>query len=144
MGFQFDKEYCISAFKTLLGADSTTGQYEEVQRVLCGLLDEIGVPYRLTRKGGVIADAGGEGNALAVTAHLDDIGLMVRHVNADGTLNVCPVGGLHAFYAVMENVRVYALNGKVYTGTANSHGYERTHIDGLENTFKLLMQYITG
>jgi putative aminopeptidase FrvX len=42
---------------------------------------------------------------------------MVRHVNADGTLNVCPVGGLHAFYAVMENVRVYAMNGKVYTGT---------------------------
>ncbi|MBQ6021830.1 MAG: hypothetical protein IJL25_02745 [Clostridia bacterium] len=51
----------------------------------------------------MIADAGGEGDALAVTAHLDDIGLMVRHVNADGT-----------------------------------------HIDGLENTFKLLMQYITG
>ena len=117
MGFQFDKEYCISAFRALLGADSTTGQYEEVQRVLCGLLDEIGVPYTLTHKGGVIADAGGEGNALAVTAHLDDIGLMVRHVNADGTLNVCPVGGLHEFYAVMENVRVYALNGAVYTGT---------------------------
>ena len=112
----FNKDYCISAFKTLLGADSTTGQYREVQKALCGLLDGMGVPYTLTHKGGVIADAGGEGNALAVTAHLDDIGLMVRHVNADGTLNVCPVGGLLPFYAVMENVRVYAWNGAVYTG----------------------------
>jgi putative aminopeptidase FrvX len=27
-------------------------------------------------------------------------------------------------------------------GTANSHGYERTHIDGVRNTYKLLMAYI--
>ena len=27
-------------------------------------------------------------------------------------------------------------------GTANSHGYERTHIDGLKNTYKLLMAYM--
>ena len=29
-------------------------------------------------------------------------------------------------------------------GTANSHGYERTHIDGLRNTFDLAMAYIAG
>ena len=28
-------------------------------------------------------------------------------------------------------------------GTANSHGYERTHIDGLRNTYELTMAYIT-
>ena len=27
-------------------------------------------------------------------------------------------------------------------GTANSHGYERTHIDGLKNTYQLLMAYL--
>ena len=29
-------------------------------------------------------------------------------------------------------------------GTANSHGYERTHIDGLRNTYQLIMAYILG
>ena len=29
-------------------------------------------------------------------------------------------------------------------GTANSHGYERTHIDGLKNTFDLLTSYMLG
>ena len=29
-------------------------------------------------------------------------------------------------------------------GTANSHGYERTHIDGLRNTYLLLMEYISS
>ncbi|MBR3016827.1 MAG: hypothetical protein IKH57_07105 [Clostridia bacterium] len=28
-------------------------------------------------------------------------------------------------------------------GTSNSHGYERTHIDGLRNTYALTMAYIT-
>ena len=27
-------------------------------------------------------------------------------------------------------------------GTANSHGYERTHVDGLKNTYNLLMAYL--
>ena len=42
---------------------------------------------------------------------------MVRHINGDGTLNVCSVGGLYPFYCVTENVRVYTGEGKVYTGT---------------------------
>ena len=27
-------------------------------------------------------------------------------------------------------------------GTANSHGYERTHVDGLKNTYDLLAAYM--
>ena len=85
---KFNSDRCIEYFQKLLAADSTTGQYEEIQKLLCSMLDEMGYAYQVLRKGGVIADLGGEGNALAVTAHLDDIGLMVRHINADGTLNV--------------------------------------------------------
>ncbi len=113
----FDEQYCLNTFEKLLSEDSTTGFYEESQRQLCGLLEEMGFSYQTIRKGGVIADLGGEGNALCITAHLDDIGLMVRHLNADGTLNVCPVGGLYPFYCMMENVRVHTREGKVYTGT---------------------------
>ena len=81
------------------------------------MLDELGFSYHRLHKGGVIADLGGEGDALAVTAHVDDIGLMVRHLNADGTLNVCPVGGLYPFYCVTENVFIHTRDGAVYTGT---------------------------
>ncbi|MBP5255406.1 MAG: M42 family metallopeptidase [Lachnospiraceae bacterium] len=113
----FNEAGCLEDFRKLLAVDSTTGQYEALQDLLCGMLDSMGYPYRVTRKGGVIADLGGEGHPLVVTAHLDDIGLMVRHVNADGTLKVCPVGGLYPFYCVTENVRVYTRGGAVYTGT---------------------------
>ena len=117
MKYGFDKDYCINTFRTLLGTDSTTGQYQEIQDLVCGMLDEMGYEYSTLRKGGITADLGGEGNALAVTVHLDDIGLMVRHINADGTLNVCPVGGLYPFYCMGENVRIYSRDGQVFTGT---------------------------
>lgn len=113
----FDESYCLDVFERLLACDSTTGQYEEVEAVTAAILDELGYGHESLRKGGLIADMGGEGDALVVTAHLDDIGLMVRHVNADGTLNVCPVGGLYPFYCVTENVRIHTRAGRVYTGT---------------------------
>ena len=115
--YRFDEKYCISTFERLLDVDSTTGQYEQIQQLLCQILEELDYPYQVTHKGGVIADLGGEEDALVVTVHLDDIGLMVRHINADGTLNVCSVGGLYPFYCVTENVRVYTRDGGVYTGS---------------------------
>ena len=113
----FDEGYCLETFRRLLEVDSTTGQYEEIQKLLCTILEELGYSYTLIRKGGVIVCLGGEGDPLCLTAHVDDIGLMVRHINGDGTLNVCPVGGLYPFYCVAENVRIYTREGKVFTGT---------------------------
>ena len=115
--YKFDEKYCIDVFKRLLEVDSTTGQYEQIQKLICKILTEEGFEYTTLRKGGVIAKLGGKKDPIAVTAHLDDIGLMVRHINADGTLNVCPVGGLYPFYCVTENVTIHTSNNKKYTGT---------------------------
>ena len=113
----FDEKYTLDTFEKLVNCDSTTGKCDDIEKLVCSLLDELATPYEVIHKGGVIADLGGEGDPLVVTAHLDDIGLMVRHINADGTLKVVPVGGLYPFYCVTENVRVYTRDGKVYTGT---------------------------
>ena len=113
----FDQTYCLETFERLLAVDSTTGWYEDIQDLTCALLDELGYNYELVHKGGVVASIGGEGDPLVVTSHLDDIGLMVRHINADGTLNVCPVGGLYPFYCVTENVRIHTRDDRTFTGT---------------------------
>lgn len=101
----------------MLAIDSTTGMFRQIQEYLVEEVSRLGFPVTVSHKGGVIADLGGEGNTLVVAAHVDDIGLMVRHINADGTLNVCRIGGLYPVYSVTENVRVYTRDGKVYTGT---------------------------
>ena len=113
----FQVNRCLETFQELLGIDSTTGQYQAIEEWTAERIRSLGYTPVRTHKGGVLADLGGEGDPLVVTAHLDDIGLMVRHINGDGTLNVCPVGGLYPFYCVTENVRVYTGEGKVFTGT---------------------------
>lgn len=155
----FDRTYFLEQFKNLLKIDSTTGQQSSIQDYVANEMQALGCKVSFCRKGGVIGELGGEGSPLVVAAHLDDIGLMVRHINADGTLNVCPVGGLYPFYCVTENVRVYTphygtdddvslvagydiRHAAIGPGTANSHGYERTHMDGLENTYRLLLAYL--
>lgn len=115
--YEFDEKYCIEQFKKLLNIDSTTSQFREIQNYVIEECKRLGFSYYETHKGGVIADLGGEGNDLVITAHLDDIGLMVRSINADGTLNLCSVGGLYPVYCITENVRVYTRDGKVYTGS---------------------------
>ncbi len=115
--FAFDENYCLEQFRRLLAIDSTTSQFRAIQDYIVEEIGRLGYRADVTHKGGVIADLGGEGSPLVVSAHLDDIGLMVRHINSDGTLNVCPVGGLYPLYCLEENVRVYTREGKVFTGT---------------------------
>lgn len=114
---KFDEKYVLEQFENLLAIDSTTGQFRDVQNYIVKIAKKMGFKYFETHKGGVIVDLGGKGNDLVLTAHLDDIGLMVRRINTDGTLNVCPVGGLYPFYCVTENVKVYTRDNKVYSGT---------------------------
>lgn len=115
--FTLDEQVFLERFQALLAIDSTTGHCRAIEDYLAREIEKLGFGVIRPHKGGVIADLGGEGDTLCLTAHVDDIGLMVRRINADGTLNVCPVGGLHPFYAVMENVRVHTRDGKVYTGS---------------------------
>lgn len=113
-----NEEYFTEQLKTLLGIDSTTGYFRPIQNYIEEEMARLGYSYEETHKGGVYAAMGTElGNTLLVTAHVDDIGLVVRHVNDNGTLQVEKVGGLHPESALTENVRVYTRKGKVYSGS---------------------------
>lgn len=111
-----EKEF-LKEFQNLLAIDSTTGQFREIQNYLVKKIEELGFEAVTTRKGGVIACLGGTGDPLVVTAHVDDIGLMVRHIKPDGTVMICPVGGLSAESVLGENIRLHTRDGKIITGT---------------------------
>ncbi|MDR0896413.1 MAG: M20/M25/M40 family metallo-hydrolase [Oscillospiraceae bacterium] len=111
------RDYMLEQLKNLLAIDSTTGDYAAMQRYLSEESARLGYAPRLLRKGGVQVDLGGAGDGLVIAAHADDIGLMVRAINADGTLRVCNVGGLYPFQCEWANVRVYTRAGRIYTGT---------------------------
>ncbi len=110
-----EKRY-LKELEKELSIDSVTGQYHELQDYLLKEAEKLGFKTQTMHKGGLIIDAGGKGDPLMVTAHGDTIGMMVRHINPDGTIKVCKVGGLYAYHAERENVRVHTADGRVYTG----------------------------
>ena len=113
---KFDEKYFIKTLKELLGIDSVTGQYHELQDYLVKEAESFGFKTQTLKKGGVLIDLGGKGEGRVISAHGDTIGLMVRHINSDGTIKVCPVGGLHAHNSDSENIRIHTRSGKVITG----------------------------
>ena len=113
---KMDEGSFLREFQDLLKIDSTTGQFRKIHNYIVKKIKNLGYECVETRKGGALALLGGEGEPLVITAHLDDIGLMVRHIKKDGTLMVCPVGGLHAESVLGENIRLHTREGKVITG----------------------------
>ena len=116
MSFEMNEERYLKEFEKELSIDSVTGQYRELQDYLSEEVRKLGFEAHALNKGGIIVEAGGEGNPLLITAHGDTIGLMVRHINSDGTIKVCKVGGLYAYHTERENVRIHTRSGKIYTG----------------------------
>jgi putative aminopeptidase FrvX len=110
-------ETIMRYLEKLLSIDSTTGMFEQKDRYLMDFAKERGIQATALNKGGVRFDFPGEENPVCMSAHADEIGLMVRWINPDGTLRLERIGGLHEFYAIDWNCRVYARNGNIYTGT---------------------------
>lgn len=106
----------LTYLEELLNIDSTTGFFREADEYVLEEAKKLGFSARQLNKGGVQVELGGEGNPVVIAAHLDTIGLMVRSLRDDGSINVVNIGGLHPNAALDANVRLYARGGKVYTG----------------------------
>jgi putative aminopeptidase FrvX len=87
--------------------------------------------YPVKIKGDVVITALSrqEEKTVATSAHVDTLGLMVRSINGDGTLNVTRIGGPQIATLDGEYCKIQTRFGKTYTGTilcnsASSHVYE--------------------
>ena len=127
----FDINYFKEVAKQIFNVDSPSGYSKNVNNLLISLLNELGYEASLTNKGNVFLKVLGESNEkmIATSAHVDTLGLMVRSINGDGTLNVTRVGGPQLATLDGEYCKIQTRFGKTYTGTilcnsASSHVYE--------------------
>ena len=112
-------EYAWEKTETLLSIDSPSGYTEKAANWVKGAFEHLGFPAKITTKGGVIADLGGENteDALLLEAHADTLGGMVAEIKGNGRLRLTALGGMNAYNAEAENVWVYTRSGKVIDGT---------------------------
>ena len=113
------KEYMISALKELLDVDSPTGFSKAVNEKLSLMLATLGYDCVLSNKRFVKVSVKGKSDCkkLAISAHVDTLGALVKRIDGDGKIRFSKLGGpiLPTFDG--EYCRIYADGGKVYTGT---------------------------
>ncbi len=126
--FIFDKEFFMDRYYAdyaaqkaveLLSIDSPSGFTDKAAEWVKNEFASLGFDAKITTKGGVRVDLGGEdsSDALLLEAHTDTLGGMVAEIKGNGRLKLTNLGGMRAENAETENCRVYTRDGKVYEGT---------------------------
>ena len=112
-------DFAVEETMKLLAIDSPTGYTEQAAEACLNEFLTLGFDARLTGKGGVVADLGGEDDrdALWVEAHIDTLGGMVSEIKSNGRLRISPLGGLRPENTEAENCRVVTKFNGVYEGT---------------------------
>jgi putative aminopeptidase FrvX len=127
----FDKNYVLSVVRNLLTTHSPTGFTDAVMDKAASYAAQLGYIMERDNKGsGFIRVKGsGGGKTVGVCAHTDTLGLMVRSINASGTLALTSIGGMLIPTVDGEYCTVFTRGGKQYTGTVlcdvpSSHVYD--------------------
>lgn len=126
-----DKTFLLNTLARLLATPSPSGMTDAVVRLACEVLDEIGVEYKLTRRGAIRAVLPGSAYTpkRAIAAHLDTLGAMVKALKPNGRLEIVPIGFWSSRFAEGARVTVYGDTG-TYRGTvlpikASGHTYNK-------------------
>lgn len=103
----------------LISIDSPSGYIREIQKYLIEFAISNGLEYFTTSKGNVIINAivNDAKPTVMVATHVDTLGLMVKSINDDGTLNVTPIGGPIASTLNGEYAKIYTRDNQIYNGT---------------------------
>ena len=105
--------------EALLAIDSPSGFTHKAAAWVQKTFADMGFEAKITTKGGVLIDLGGENanDGLLLEAHADTLGAMVAEIKGNGRLRLTALGGMRPENAETENVRVYTRSGAVIEGT---------------------------
>lgn len=124
-----DGAYVRHLLLEMLDIPSPTGFTDEIVHYTGRRLEELGIPFEVTRRGAIRANITGkqERPDRAVVTHLDTIGCMVKWLKPNGRLEVVPVGTWSARFAEGARVTIFTDNRR-YRGTilplkASGHTY---------------------
>lgn len=113
-----DTDYLEQVLLRLLGIHSPSGYTDPIVREVCKQLEQLKIPYELTRRGAIRATLSGRAYSpdRAIVTHLDTLGAMVKALKPNGRLEVVPVGTWSARFAEGARVSVYT-DKTVFRGT---------------------------
>ncbi|WP_022748366.1 M42 family metallopeptidase [Lachnobacterium bovis] len=124
-------EYILDKLKEIMAIDSPTGFTKNVADFVVEEYKKLGYDAKLTKKGGVFVDLGGEDkeDGLVLAAHIDTLGGIVKEIKSNGCLKLSPLGGMNANNAEAENVVIHTRFAGDFSGTLQLTNAS-THVNG--------------
>lgn len=115
---QMNEEYVHQFLKELLGIPSPSGFCHQVLKRVEEEAARLGYSAERTPKQAVIITIPGQtDSALALSAHVDTLGAMVRSIKANGSLRLTPIGGYDGSSIEGEYCTVHKRDGGTVSGT---------------------------
>ena len=116
--FTPDMDYVRRILLELLAIPSPAGFTDEAVRYTCNELERLGIPFEMTRRGGIRADLKGRiySPDRSIVAHLDTLGAMVSGLKDNGRLRLTPIGTWSSRFAEGAHATIYTDEGK-FEGT---------------------------
>ncbi len=112
-----DREEFFALLKRLADADGPTGRESSVRDIVIEELRDHVDELRVDSLGNVIAVRRGRGEGrLMIAAHMDEIAMIVSHVDDKGFVRFLPVGGVVERNIVGQRVRIITRSGRVVKG----------------------------
>jgi peptidase M42 family hydrolase len=139
-----DLDWMQEVLLELLRIPSPSGRTDVIMQHVGERLEEIGLPFEVTRRGVMVGSLGGEEGTLdrAVVVHTDTIGCMVQQLKPNGRLAVVPVGTHSSRFSEGSRVTIFTDDPEnTYSGTilptkASGHAFGDdidTHPHGWEH-----------
>ncbi len=120
-----DREYMLELLGRLLNTPSPSGYCMAIMKLLRAEAEKLGFRLETTPKGNGIVTIPGAATEdgrgmLALSAHVDTLGAMVRSIKPGGTLRFTPIGGYAMQTVEGEYCLVHTRDGRTYEGTVLS------------------------
>ena len=112
--------YMLRQLERLSAIPSPTGMTGAAEDYVLAELTSLGFRPVRTRKGTIRCELSQGPHPVALTAHLDTLGCVVRAVKPNGCLRYSKLGGWNDNAIENENVLIHTRDGKTYTGTVQS------------------------
>jgi len=113
----------------LMRIPGLSGHEDRVRRAIRNRLDAIGVDSRADRLGNLVASFSGEGPSVMLFTHMDQLGFIVRKVEADGLLRLERLGGVPERALAGQSVLVCVGEGRDVPGVIANKSHHATGAD---------------
>ncbi|MFP3919456.1 M42 family metallopeptidase [Lysinibacillus telephonicus] len=119
----FNEKDTVDLLGQIVNIPSPSGFTKSIMQFIGTYLHDLGIEYKKTNKGAIIATFQGENNNVhrLLTAHTDTLGAMVKEIKANGRLKLTMVGGFNWNAVEGEYCTVHTAYGKKIRGTILMH-----------------------